>query len=68
MQKKCMNCKHFRKGSVGPTKAEHVWGDCMKPKEHSGDAQDTEARQFFTWADNSCADFQPRETPIGKSE
>jgi hypothetical protein len=38
----------------------------MKSKEHSGDAQDTEARRFFTWADNSCDDFEPGETESGQ--
>ena len=36
-------------------------GDCMKQAEHSGEIQDTEAHRFFTWADNSCDDFEARD-------
>ena len=68
VERRCDKCRHFRQGSVGSTRAEHVWGDCMKPKEHSGDAQDTETQRFFTWADNSCEDFEPRVAPVEKSE
>ena len=44
MDKTCVSCKHFRQGSVGPTKPEHVWGDCLKARAHAwgtGDAENS---------------------------
>ncbi len=66
MEKKCINCKHFRKGSVEPAK--NVWGDCVKPGQYSYDSHDRERPSAFTWAHRSCDDFEPRETPVEKSE
>ncbi len=65
MEKRCINCKYFRKGSVEPAK--DVWGDCVKPRKHVWGAEDTETRVFFTWADNSCDDFEPRKAPADQS-
>ncbi|MGD8500816.1 MAG: hypothetical protein PVJ86_09225 [Phycisphaerales bacterium] len=61
MDRKCDNCKYFRKGSVEPGK--HVWGDCLKPREHAWGAQDREPRAFFRLAGESCDDFEPRTAP-----
>ncbi len=66
VERKCENCRYFEQNSDGLTRAECVWGDCMKSKEHSGDAQDTETRRFFTWADHSCDDFELKETQSGQ--
>ena len=60
MDKKCINCKHFRQGSVGPTKPEYVWGDCLKAKKHSWGVGDAEKSLKFTWADGGCEDFGPK--------
>ncbi|MHC4750470.1 MAG: hypothetical protein ACYTFW_11405 [Planctomycetota bacterium] len=60
IERKCKNCEHFRKGSVGYT--QHVWGDCVKPGRYSYDAQGTKAPGVFTWAAKSCDDFEPRKT------
>ena len=40
MDNKCVNCRYFRQGSIGPTKAEHVWGDCLKATEHAWGGED----------------------------
>ncbi len=61
MEKKCQNCEHFKRGSVGAAK--YVWGDCMKTGKYTEDTQDTKTPGVFTWADNSCDDFEPRNTP-----
>jgi hypothetical protein len=61
MDRKCKNCKHFRKGSVEPAK--RVWGDCLKPREHAWGAQDRETRVFLKWADENCDDFEPWTAP-----
>ena len=61
MDIKCENCRHFRKGSVAPTK--HVWGDCMKPGRHTLDIQGTKRPGVFTWAEKSCDDFESRKSP-----
>ncbi len=63
---RCDDCRYFGQGSLEPTSAKHVWGDCMKSKEHSGDTQDTEARRSFRWADNSCDDFEPRAMALDR--
>lgn len=65
MDKKCVNCRHFRQGSVGPTRPEHVWGDCLKAKEHAWGGQGTDTAVSFTWADGGCERFEPRETAEG---
>ena len=59
MDKTCVNCKYFRQGSVGPTKPEYVWGDCLKAKEHAWGTGDAEKSVNFTWADGVCEDFEP---------
>ena len=64
MDKKCQNCKYFRKGSAMP--AEYVWGDCMKPGRHSYDINGRKRRGAFTWDDNSCDDFELREILLKK--
>ena len=61
MEKKCINCKHFRKGSVGPTRKEYVWGDCLKTKERSRGAEKSNSIVNFTWADGYCEQFKPTE-------
>jgi len=63
MDKKCSNCRHFRKGSVEPTRPEHVWGDCLKAKAHYRGAENTGLTVAFTWADGYCEDFEPSEAP-----
>ncbi len=62
MDRKCINWRHFRQGSVGPTKAEYVWGDCLKAKEHAwgGNSESTAAK--FAWADGFCECLEPKET------
>ena len=62
MEKKCINCKHFRKGSVGPTRKEYVWGDCLRTKEHSWRAESPDSTVSFTWADSYCEQFEPIES------
>ena len=64
MDKTCKNCEHFRKGSIIPVK--YVWGDCMKPGKYSFDPSGKKRRGAFTWDDNSCDDFQPREVLLKK--
>ena len=59
MDKKCINCKHFRQGSVGPTKPEHVWGDCLKASENAWSTVDNEKSANFTWGNGDCEDFAP---------
>ncbi len=63
MDKKCINCRQFRQGSVGPTKAEHVWGDCLKAKERACGRDSTSGPASFAWADGCCEQFEPREMP-----
>jgi len=46
MDKTCINCRHFRQGSAGPTKPEHVWGDCLKAKKHAWVTGDTDVEQY----------------------
>ena len=60
MEKKCNNCEYFRRGTPGC--ATHVWGDCMKQGKYTRDTQDTKTLGVFMWADNSCDDFEPRNT------
>ncbi len=60
MGKKCIDCRHFRQGSMGPTKPEYVWGDCLKAREHASGAEDAEESINFTWADGACEDFEPK--------
>jgi hypothetical protein len=59
VEHRCDNCRYFKKDSIERMRADRVWGDCMKLKEHSGDAQDTETREFFLWGENHCKDFEP---------
>jgi hypothetical protein len=61
VDRKCENCRYFRRDNVEPTVPKDVWGDCTKPREHSGDAQDEEAWTFFTWTDSSCDNYEPAE-------
>jgi len=61
MDKTCINCRHFRRGSVGPTKPEHVWGDCLKAEKHAWVTGDTEKSLNFTWADAGCEDFEANQ-------
>ena len=63
MDKKCINCRHFRQGSVGPTKPEHVWGDCLKAKKHALGGEGTGTAGSFTWADGGCEQFELMGTP-----
>ena len=65
MEKKCINCRHFRQGSVGPTRREYVWGDCLKPKEHFWGAENVDSVVNFTWADGFCEQFEPIESSEG---
>ena len=60
MDKKCIDCKHFKQGSVGPTKTEHVWGDCLRAANCAGVAENPAEAAVFTWADGSCDHFEPR--------
>ena len=64
MDRTCRNCKYFRKGSVMPAK--YVWGDCMKPGKYSYDTRGKKRRGAFTWDDNTCDDFEVRQTLIQK--
>lgn len=58
MDKKCINCEHFRQGSVGPTKPEYVWGDCVKASKRALVAGNVEKSFSFTWGDGGCEDFE----------
>ncbi|TKJ34305.1 MAG: hypothetical protein CEE38_18555 [Planctomycetes bacterium B3_Pla] len=60
MDKKCIDCKYFKQGSVGPTKTEHVWGDCLKAADCAGVAENPAGAGVFTWADGSCDHFESR--------
>ncbi len=62
MDKKCIECEHFRRGSVGPTRPEYVWGDCLKVREHAWGSEESEESVNFTWADGCCENFEPRQT------
>jgi hypothetical protein len=59
MDKKCINCKYFRQGSVGPTKPEYVWGDCLKASKHAWGSGNAEKSANFTWGNGNCEDFEP---------
>ena len=63
MENKCVNCRYFRQGSIGPTKAEHVWGDCLKATEHAWGGEDTGPGVSFAWADGCCEQFEPKDNP-----
>ncbi len=62
MEVKCVNYRHFRRGSFGPTDPEHVWGDCLKAKEHAWGGEGMGTTVSFTWGDSSCRHFEPKET------
>ncbi|MHC4166659.1 MAG: hypothetical protein ACYSWQ_06865 [Planctomycetota bacterium] len=62
MDKKCVNCRHFRQASVGPTRPEYVWGDCLRAKKHAWGAEGMGSAVSFTWADGGCEQFEPIET------
>ncbi len=59
---KCINCQHFRQGSLGLTKPEQIWGGCLRVKEHAQSAKDKAVCVGFKWADGSCEHFEPKET------
>lgn len=67
MDKKCINCRHYRQGSVGPTRKEYIWGDCLKSKKHAGEGEDSGSKADFTWADGFCGNFEPKETTENRS-
>ena len=60
MDRTCINCQHFRQGSIGPTRPEYVWGDCLKAREHAWGEGDAGKSVNFAWADGSCDDFEPK--------
>lgn len=61
MDRKCINCRHFRQGSVGPTKPEYVWGDCAKGKNEAQRTEDSALDVSFVWADGCCGHFEPKD-------
>lgn len=67
MGKKCSDCRHFRQGSVGPTKPDYVWGDCLKVTKHPWSAEKAEKSVNFTWADGYCEKFEPRQMSAADS-
>jgi hypothetical protein len=65
MDNKCIDCSYFRQGSVGPTRPEHVWGDCLKVIKHASGRDDAGVMVSFRWADASCKQFEHIETAGG---
>ncbi len=61
MDKKCINCRYFKLGSVGPARKEHVWGDCLRIKKDSRRGKNPNSIVNFTWADACCGHFEPVE-------
>ena len=66
MDKKCINCRYFRLGSVGPTKADYIWGDCLNAKHHPWNADRAGQSVNFTWGDACCENFEPKQTSADK--
>lgn len=59
MEKTCDDCEHFV--TVSWCFTSNVWGDCVKSRESAHDLGYNEISRIFTWADQSCKDFSPRE-------
>ena len=59
MEEICMNCEYFVVKSFDSS--EHVWGDCVKPKEDHAAVSSRKEDGTFTWADKTCRDFEPKK-------
>jgi hypothetical protein len=44
-----------------------TWGHCLKLVKARPDWGAQKLRPFFTWADNHCDDFQPRQPSVVRS-
>ena len=58
MEKVCKNCEYFIQESV--VIMDYGWGHCKKPT-RSAVIDSEKERGVFTWADDFCNDFKPKQ-------
>lgn len=61
-RKICKNCEYFAQASI--SSGRYAWGECMKLGSCVVEVNGEKERGAFKWADKTCDDFKPKQSPV----